>query len=179
MDHYLRWAGKKHSLRRRLAATLPAGLLFVGLIPLTLAWLGPRADRALGLPPFPHGPAVLPAAALLVAAGGFFALWTVYVQFARAEGTPLPMMPTQRLLTDGPFAWCRNPMTFGTVSVYLGLSLAVGAWSALALVALGAALLLSYIRRVEEAELGLRFGADYLQYRERTPFFLPRPPRRG
>ena len=179
MDRYLRWAGKKHSLARRLAATLPAGLLFAGLIPLGLAWFGPRADRALGLPAFPQGPLVLLAAGLIVAAGGFFGVWTVFVQFARAEGTPLPMMPTQRLLTGGPFAWCRNPMTFGTASAYLGIALAIGAWSALALVALGAALLLSYIHRVEEAELELRFGQDYLQYRERTPFFFPRLPRRA
>jgi len=28
-------------------------------------------------------------------------------------------MPTQELLTEGPFRYCRNPMTLGTILAYL------------------------------------------------------------
>jgi len=37
----------------------------------------------------------------------------------RGRGTPLPVMPTQELLTEGPFRYSRNPMTLGTILAYL------------------------------------------------------------
>ena len=42
------------------------------------------------------------------------------------------------------------------------------------LVLLGAAALLTYIRLVEEREMVARFGEEYLAYRRRVPFIIPR-----
>jgi len=39
------------------------------------------------------------------------------------------------------------------------------------------ALLLSYVKFIEEKELAARFGAEYLAYKRETPFILPRKPR--
>jgi protein-S-isoprenylcysteine O-methyltransferase Ste14 len=40
-------------------------------------------------------------------------------------------------------------------------------------------LLSLYNRLWEERELARRYGAPYLAYRDRTPFLIPRRPRRG
>jgi protein-S-isoprenylcysteine O-methyltransferase Ste14 len=58
------------------------------------------------------------------------------------------------------------------------LSLAIGSLASLLLVALLGGLLLLFIKRVEERELALRFGKDYLAYQASTPFLVPRRPRR-
>jgi protein-S-isoprenylcysteine O-methyltransferase Ste14 len=54
------------------------------------------------------------------------------------------------------------------------------AWfSAIALVVILAALLLLLDRLVEEKELEARFGSEYLECRQHTPFMLPRLHRRS
>ena len=67
-------------------------------------------------------------------------------------------MPTQVLLTDGPFRYCRNPMTLGTILAYLGMAVAVGTKAGTVLVLSLAASLLVYLKRLEEGELAERFG---------------------
>jgi protein-S-isoprenylcysteine O-methyltransferase Ste14 len=42
------------------------------------------------------------------------------------------------------------------------------------IVLLFAGLLLIYIKRIEEKEMELRFGQDYLAYKQQTPFLIPR-----
>ena len=114
----------------------------------------------------------------MLLAGAFFALWSIYVQIDRGRGTPLPLMPTQELLTRGPFAYCRNPMTLGTILAYLGLGILAGTVACCALVlALGAGLLF-YLKRFEEGELAERFGDPYLKYMREVPFIIPRQPKK-
>ncbi|HET7724127.1 MAG TPA: isoprenylcysteine carboxylmethyltransferase family protein, partial [Propionibacteriaceae bacterium] len=111
---------------------------------------------------------------LLLVCGGGFAVWSVLAEATVGRGTPVPLIPTQRLVVVPPFTFCRNPMVLGTSLAYLGLAVAVGSPSAVVLVVTFAALLLLYVRTVEEKELEARFGADYVAYRSRTPFLLPR-----
>ena len=42
------------------------------------------------------------------------------------------------------------------------------------MVLLPAICLLVYIKLIEEKEMRLRFGADYIEYRRQTPFLFPR-----
>ena len=42
---------------------------------------------------------------------------------------------------------------------------------------IGLALGTSYHRSIEEKELALRFGKEYEEYRKRTSFFIPLPPK--
>ena len=115
---------------------------------------------------------------LLTVLGFSLGFWSVNTQLTRGRGTPLPVMPTQELLTEGPFRCCRNPMTLGTILAYLGLAVARGTTAGLVMVlALGASLL-TYLKRLEERELAERFGEAYLAYKRETPFIIPRLPRR-
>jgi len=87
-------------------------------------------------------------------------------------------MPTQELLTEGPFGYCRNPMTLGTILAYLGMAVAVRTIAGTVLVLSLGASLLAYLKRLEEKELAERFGEAYLAYKRETPFIIPRLPRR-
>jgi len=179
MSQYSRWAGKEHSEAARILALIPAGLLFLILIPYVLLVVSPSLDARLGLDLLSPGPAGMVMGAILLVAGLSFAMWSILAQFTRGRGTPLPLMPTQKLLTTGPFQYCRNPMTLGTIAAYLGLALAAATVVGLILVTAFAGLLLVYLKRMEEGELAERFGDEYLAYRRQVPFIVPRRPRRN
>jgi len=179
MSRFSKWAQKEHSEGARLIALLPAGVLFLILLPYILLVISPSLDARLGLDRLSPGPASFIIGAILLVVGLFFGQWSILIQFTHGRGTPLPMMPTQRLITTGPFQYCRNPMTLGTILAYLGLSIAAATIVGLILVAAFAALLLVYIKRMEEKELAERFGEEYLAYRRDVPFIIPRIPRRG
>ena len=178
MSRYSKWAEKEHSETARLTALLPAGILFLILVPYTLLVVSPSLDVRLGLDLLSPSPASLIVGAILLVAGLFFAQWSIVTQFTRGRGTPLPIMPTQRLITTGPFQYCRNPMTLGTIVAYLGLAVAAATVFGVILVTAFAALLLVYLKGMEEKELTERFGDEYLAYRRDVPFIIPRRPRR-
>jgi protein-S-isoprenylcysteine O-methyltransferase Ste14 len=175
----VKWSKKEHSLGSRLMAAIPAGLLFIVAIPWLLIREFPRLDEFLGLAAFNPGVAGMIVAGILILVGAPIAVWTVVDQYTRAHGTPLPVMPTQRLLTDGPYAWSRNPMVFGTLSTYLGLALLSSAWSSLILFLIFSGSLLAYLKLVEEHELAARFGQEYLDYKGRASFLIPWPRKQG
>ena len=93
-------------------AVLSGIVLFLLVLPLLLALAANGIGMALGLPPWPSAPFHLlgfPLAAL----GLFLVAWSGYALITRGRGTPLPLMPTERLVITGPYALCRNPMVLG------------------------------------------------------------------
>ena len=178
MSRYSKWAEKEHGEAARVLVLLPAGILFLILIPYILLVISPALDARLGLDLLSPSPASVIVAAILLGIGLFFSQWSIITQFTHGRGTPLPMMPTQRLITTGPFQYCRNPMTLGTIVAYLGLAIAAATIVGLMLVTAFAGLLLIYLKRMEEGELAERFGDEYRAYRRGVPFIIPRRPRR-
>lgn len=177
-SRYVKWASTPRSTGTQVAGLLSVGVVLVVLVPLLLIVGGPRMDELLGLR-FPEMAAfTYILGGLLLAAGLAFGLSAVVLQLTRGRGTPLPMMPTQELLTSGPYRYCRNPMTLGTILAYLGAGILAEAISAIVLVLFFATLLLLYLRRKEEEELAERFGDAYLAYRRDVPFIIPRLPGR-
>ena len=173
MSRFTRWAQAERSPGVRIVALALAGILFLGLIPLLISVVGPSVDGWIHLDGLEPSPASLAVGGILVVVGVTFALWSVVVQVTRGRGTPLPMLPTQGLLTAGPFRYCRNPMTLGTVLAYLGLSIAAATATGTAFVLVFGGSLVLYLKRVEEKELAERFGEDYAAYRRAVPFIIP------
>lgn len=173
-DRFLKQTQHEYSPRQRLIALAVAAVFFLGLFPFVLVMLGTSIDRWLGWPPIRYGPLNLIFGCLFIAAGWLFAMWSIYAQFTQGRGTPLPLMATQKLVVQPPFTYCRNPMTLGTIVMYLGVAILFGSIGAAVLVFLGVVLLLTYIKRVEEKELEIRFKEDYPEYKKQTPFLIPR-----
>ena len=174
MKRIAKWAEQEYGLTPRILATLLAGVLFVFLIPYVLYQVGPIIDNRFGLPSIAFGLPNLILGIILIPFGLIYALWSIVAQLLFARGTPLPMMATKNLLISGPFRQCRNPMSFGTILLYLGISILIGSVSAVGMVFVFFIALLAYIKKIEEGELEIRFGEEYLVYKRDTPFIIPR-----
>jgi protein-S-isoprenylcysteine O-methyltransferase Ste14 len=75
----------------------------------------------------------------------------------RGGGGPGMDTPPERLVTGGPFAFCRNPMYLGHIIFLAGLALALQSWLAAALAA-GTAVWFQFRVRRDERRLEERFG---------------------
>lgn len=82
----------------------------------------------------------------------------------------------QRLVTHGPFAWSRNPLYNGNFLVWVGFVVLSGVLWFLPLAMLLFAAEYSLIVRYEEGVLETTFGRAYLEYRLKTPRWVPSRP---
>ena len=117
-------------------------------------------------------------AGFLVVITGTATLLTVVVLAWKGLGAPFAIALSMRLAADGLYAWTRNPMVLGTLACLLSM----GIWFQSALFVLWVLVLVTpawlvFVRVYEERELEIRFGAPYLEYRDRTPMLIPRRPR--
>jgi protein-S-isoprenylcysteine O-methyltransferase Ste14 len=174
MEQFEEWAKREYSARQRIFAILLAGILFVLLIPLGIALSAGILDRILPFPRLHFGMPNIIAGGVISFIGWALAMWSIIAQFRLASGTPLPFMPTRKLIITGPFLYCRNPMTLGAILGYFGEAVILGSLSALVIVIILTVVLLLYLKLVEEKELEARFGDEYIAYRDVTPFMFPR-----
>lgn len=101
--------------------------------------------------------------------------WTAITQWTMGMGTPAPNAPPQKLVVVGPYRHCRNPIELGAVFYYLGIgTFFVSLTTGIVCCLLGLTVGSLYHKLVEEKELELRFGEEYLAYKKRTPFLIPR-----
>ena len=112
--------------------------------------------------------------ALMTIGGIFLVGWSISIQYTLGKGTPFPKVATQQLITTGPYTYTRNPMTLGAFLLYLGIAVGMGSMPVILLILVIFTALLTFIYRHETRELTERFGREYLEYRKRTPFFIPR-----
>jgi protein-S-isoprenylcysteine O-methyltransferase Ste14 len=173
MNMFLKWQNSKATRGKYTVFLLIGAFIFPFLIPTILVFLLPRVDKIIGIAPFYKGWVNIAVGIIAIILGGFIALSTILAQIKFASGTPFPMLPTKKLLVTGPFEYCRNPMTLGTIMVYSGIAVLIGSFSAVLFIVLFTLILLAYIKLVEEKELALRFGQEYLDYKKVTPFIIP------
>jgi protein-S-isoprenylcysteine O-methyltransferase Ste14 len=174
MNRYKRWSEREYRKAHRLIAIIFGGIFFWIIIPFFIVAGSAFIDPWLSLPRLFHKLINTVIALVFMVAGWLFANWTVKVQFSLGRGTPIPLMATQELVVQRPYAYCRNPMSLGTTAFYLGVAIWTGSLSALILALIYPVGILTYIKLVEEKELEQRFGLEYLEYKRRTPFLIPR-----
>jgi protein-S-isoprenylcysteine O-methyltransferase Ste14 len=173
MNIYKKWQNNEISEGKRLFALGIGALIFPIIIPAILIFLLPQVDKIIGIESFFVGFASIISGVIAIIIGGFLALWTIIAQYKLASGTPFPMLPTKKLIIVGPFKYCRNPMTLGTIIVYSGVVILIGSYTALFVIVIFSLMLIVYLKLIEEKELEMRFGQDYLEYKNNTPFILP------
>jgi protein-S-isoprenylcysteine O-methyltransferase Ste14 len=156
-----------------MIAVVFGGIIFWIVIPILIIIVSSYVDQWFRLSKYHYGLINLVIGSLFIVVGWLFANWTVKVQFSVGKGTPIPLMPTQKLVVKGPYTYCRNPMTLGTTLFYLGVAVWLGSVSAVGLGLVYPVGILTYIKLAEERELEERFGSEYLEYKKRTPFLIP------
>jgi len=111
--------------------------------------------------------------ALLALVGAVLAVQVTH--FVRTgAGTPVPLDPPHRLVICGPYRRCRNPMYLLYLLVILAEAAALRSGVLLLYAAGFAALVHTYVVRVEEPGLARRFGEAYDHYCRAVPRWLPR-----
>jgi protein-S-isoprenylcysteine O-methyltransferase Ste14 len=131
-------------------------------------------DRWLQLPTLHSFPIRIIPGGVLIALGLFFLVSSTKAQREIGKGTPMPLKATHKLVVEKPYSYCRNPLYFGLVNFFMGISIMIGSLSSLVMVLIFSAIILSYTKLIEEKELEKRYGNDYLEYKEATPLFIPR-----
>lgn len=92
----------------------------------------------------------------------------------RLHTNVLPHRGAQRLVTDGVFAFSRNPIYLGNTLLLMGLALALH-WPWLLACALVSAVLVDRVAiRREERHLSARFGQAFTDYATRVPRWIGR-----
>jgi protein-S-isoprenylcysteine O-methyltransferase Ste14 len=175
MNRFKKWADHEYSQKQRMIAVIFGGFIFWIVIPFFILVISCYIDQWLHLPKFHYGLINPFIGSVFMVVGWLFANWTVKVQFSLGKGTPIPLMATQKLIIKAPYTYCRNPMTLGTALFYLGVAIWLGSLSAIGLSLVYPVGILIYIKLIEEKELEERFGSEYLDYKRRTPFLIPRP----
>jgi protein-S-isoprenylcysteine O-methyltransferase Ste14 len=176
-----RWAAWIHRIatgsgKRRWLFTPIVGSAFALYLGL-LVGAALLTDRGLDLPRLMFLPWTRIAGWLLLAAGLGLYAWTLR-DFFKRKGTPVPVNPPVTLITNGPYAYCRNPMITGLYLCFFGFGMLIGSLALVVIYTpLSVLIMHVYLTRVEEKELELKFGRAYLDYKNRVPRYLPFPKR--
>lgn len=102
--------------------------------------------------------------------GGVIAFFGVAIR-AWASGH---INKASELAVSGPYAYTRNPLYLGSFILGLGFTVAAGVWwLALIFIALFLGIYLP-VMRVEVDDIRRIFGADFDEYEQNVPMFLPR-----
>ncbi|MCB9764701.1 MAG: isoprenylcysteine carboxylmethyltransferase family protein [Alphaproteobacteria bacterium] len=133
-------------------------------------------DRLLGFEDgFLPAPAHLGVAAATFVLGTLLWLFTYEQLSVRGEGSPSPTAGrTQRLVTSGIYAYCRNPSIHGKLLGVLAVGFALNSAS-FCFILVPLLLMGSLVEKVwrQEPQLIEVFGEDYVRYRDQVPLFIP------
>ena len=116
--------------------------------------------------------------AVLAVIGIGLSLWSILYMRLVGKGNPLDAFNhevaprTSRLMTDGPYRLCRNPMLFGVIVYYLGLLIFLNSLKAIAVFILFLIIMMIQVH-FEEKRLLQDFGDAYLKYRSETKKIIP------
>jgi protein-S-isoprenylcysteine O-methyltransferase Ste14 len=157
--------------KRWLLTPVVGFIFFCFLAILYLASMG--MDRWLNFPSITYLPWTLIIGYILLIPGAILWIWTA-VLFFMARGTPVPINPPQELVTTGIYSFSRNPMMTGIYLVFFGVGLISGSLAlTFIFTPLFIILMTIYVKKVEEKELEIQFGQQYLDYKKKVGMYLP------
>ncbi len=130
-------------------------------------------DELVGLPTLPQRPLAFIIGALALGPGLYITSASSKALMYHGKGYRAFRL-TKKLVRGGMYSRVRNPMALGFYLTIVGIGLMVGS-TYVTLVSLFAVLPahIFYLRYFEEAELNLRFGPEYLLYKQSVPFLIP------
>ena len=151
------------------------------------AQIGGWLFRNRGMLPVPLGVLALYTPGVMTARGWLLGLTVMAIgELVRLGGVAVAGAETRRrsrdvahLVTDGPFAWVRNPLYLGNGLAWLGVAVIAGVPWLVPLAGLTFAIEYGLIVRYEEGVLESLFGEAYLAYKGRTWRWIPRRPVAG
>ena len=105
---------------------------------------------------------------------GLVPIAQAFIEFIKADGTPVPLASPPRLVVRGFYRYVRNPIYVGFVVILAGQALLFGSVGLLEYTAVAWCIGAAAVRFYEEPTLGRKFGAEYQDYRRAVRAWIPR-----
>lgn len=99
---------------------------------------------------------------------------TISLFYNKGKGTLAPWNPTQKLVVEGPYRYVRNPMISGVLCILIAETLFLKSAYIFCWALFFFVINYTYFIVKEEPDLVKRFGADYENYKENVPRWIPR-----
>ena len=113
------------------------------------------------------------AAGVLLICAGMVPIVQSFIEFIKADGTPVPVASPRRLVVSGFYRYVRNPIYVGFLVVLAGQALLFGSLGLLEYAAVAWCVGAGAVRFYEEPTLTRKFGADYADYRRAVRAWIP------
>jgi len=116
---------------------------------------------------------------LLLVIGFIYGIGSIIIQNTVGKGGPVEIgnieisPKTKNLVVSGPYKNTRNPMLFGTFSMYLAFALFINSITSVVLVCAIIVFMLAVVVKMEEKRLLKDFGNQYEEYRKKVSMFIP------
>ncbi len=170
-DRIIRRSKLKYSRKQKVFGFILGALVFLVIIPLTLVVVSFTYMKTnFYILPRPYNFIL---AFIFAIFGILFVVWAGFTQLMVGKGTPVPITPTKKLISSGPYTFCRNPMFLGCINYYIGICILFNSLISFVVVLIIIVVGIFYIKVFEEKELEARFGNEYIKYKENTPFLFP------
>ncbi len=165
-------------LKFRIFALIWSGFLVLILFPGLGTWGSLMIDSFFGVPNILPFPINIIIGVIIWIPGFFWSIWANIDLFSRGKGSPVPLKDseTRILVITGPYKYCRNPMIFGYILIWVGFGFFFNSYTLLlGFSLLVAALLILFVKIWEEKDLESRFGESYRDYKKKVSFLIPLP----
>jgi protein-S-isoprenylcysteine O-methyltransferase Ste14 len=155
--------------------------IFLILIPYSLWYLSSTGYYFFKIPIILNNYARLIGSTLLFLIGSIFVAWSNIFLLVKGQGGPtdiagISISPqTKKLVTEGPYKYTRNPMIFGTNSIYISIAIYLNSLGCLIVWIIFFLVIVKYVVPIEEKRLLRDFGAEYIRYKENTSKIIPLP----
>ncbi|MGQ9721150.1 MAG: methyltransferase family protein [Candidatus Jordarchaeum sp.] len=167
--------------RKRWVALISSGIVVAVIFPIIGIYVSILVDSWFSFPKLISEPYNFILAAAFFAVGLFWAVWANIGLFRRGEGTPIPReeIETRKLVVNGAYKYCRNPMIFGYILIWIGLGLTFNSvFLTFGITSIVTILLVAFVKLWEEKNLEKRFGKSYTEYKNSVSFLIPMPPKK-
>jgi len=111
---------------------------------------------------------------VLFLVGVALAIWAGYYLIEFGRGTPMPLDPPRRLVTQGPYRYVRNPQAIAMVLMVLGELFVVNSNWLWVMLPLTIVYLEALVGPIEAKQLTKDFGLEYESYAARVHKWVPR-----
>ena len=104
----------------------------------------------------------------IIATLGFALMIPCALGFRKAKSHIEPWKPTTAIISDGVYAYSRNPIYVGMALVHGGLAISGDSIAALATLMIGMLIMQYYVIAREERYLEAKFGSEYNDYKKKV-----------
>ena len=165
--------------KKMILGYIAGGLLVLVLVPSIIYIITSLFDNAYRLELIHNSVIKWIIIILLLVIGLIYGIWSVIIQNTVGKGGPLEIgnieisPKTKNLVVSGPYKNTRNPMLFGTFSIYLAFAIYINSITSVVLVCVIFILMLTFVVKMEEKRLLKDFGDQYEEYRKKVSMFIP------